>query len=115
MTLGMYLLSLEEGEEVTVWDKDYDVEMYFYATRDASDSWDNSMIELSKMLKVQDVYDRGVVVNLSEVIENHIENLKKAKLFYDYDIDLIMEDIESIISGNVSEKWMEKFVNALKE
>ena len=53
-------------------------------------------------------------VNLSEVIESHIDNLKKEDLFNDCDIDAIMYDMDYIIAGYVSENWMIKFVNALK-
>ena len=43
-----------------------------------------------------------------------MDNIKKADLFGDYDIDEIMENLNYIIAGNVSEKWMCKFVEALK-
>ena len=115
MTLYDYLSLMEEGYELTVWDKDYDIESYFYNVIDAEDLWDNSMIELSKLLNVEEIHNNGVIVNLSKVIENHLEDLSKANLFIKCDIDLIMDDIERIISGYVSEEWMETFVNVLKE
>lgn len=118
MTLHDYLSFMEEGDELTVWDTDYITESYFYAHKHAEDSWDNSMIELSKLLTVKKIDNHGgVEVNLSEVIENHLENLKKADLFAykDIDTDYIMEDIDMILAGNVSESWLEKFVKALGE
>ena len=114
MKLYDYLALMGEGIELTVWDRDYDTESYFYGGTKAEDSWEKSMIELSKLLTVEAIHPNGVTVNLSEVIENHIKYLEKSELFIECDIDLIMEDIEAIISGNVSEDWMETFINVLK-
>ena len=114
MTLYDYLSPMEEGYELTVWDKDYDIETYFYNTVDMEDLWDKSMIELSKLLEIEEVCNNGVVVNLSKLIESRLKYLNKSNLFIECDIDLIMDDIESIISGNVSEEWLEIFVNVLK-
>lgn len=114
MTLYEYIKQTEDWE-VTVWDKDYDIEVYFYKNDDEEDldSWDNSMEKFSKLLVVDNISSRGVTVNMSELIESKMENLKKAKLFIRTDIDSIMDDIEAIISGNVSETWLENFVSAL--
>ena len=114
MKLYDYIQQTEDWEN-TVFDKDYDIEVYFYKNDDDDelDSWDKSMEKLSKLLTVDEISKRGVIVNLSELIESKIGNLKEAKLFYRTDIDSIMDSIESVISGNVSEAWMEKFVNAL--
>ena len=113
MTLYDYIKQTEDWE-VTVFDKDYDIEIYFYKNDDEElDSWDKSMEKLSMLLTVDNISEYGVTVNLAEVIEKHLKDLKKAKLFIYCDIDSIMDDIESIISGNVSEKWMERFVNTL--
>ena len=116
ITLYDYLKSCEVGTEVTVWDKDYDIESYFYSEDETEnlDSWDNSMMELAKLLKVEEQYNNGVVVNLAEVIENKLEDLDKADLFIECDIDSIMDDIMSILSGYVSENWLKKFVEVLK-
>ena len=115
MTLYDYLKTMYEGYELTVWDADYDMETYFYKDTDESeDPWNKAIVELSKMLTVTKVGKRGVYVNLSEVVESHIDNLKKEDLFNDCDIDAIMYDMDSILAGYVSENWMIKFVNALK-
>lgn len=114
MTLYDYLSLMEDGYELTVWDEDYDIESYFYNVINVEDSWDKSMIELSKLLNVKEIRNNGVVVNLSKIIEDNLENLSKSNLFIECDIDLIMDDIENIISGYVDEKWMEIFVDALK-
>lgn len=53
-----------------------------------------------------------MVVNLSEIIEMKLPELKKADLLQANDK---MDDIDSILAGNVSEKWLEKFVNVLSE
>lgn len=114
MTLYDYIKQTEDWE-TTVFDKDYDIEVYFYKNDEDEelDSWDESMEKLSKLLMVDEISKNGVIVNLSELIESKMENLKEAELFRVVDIDWIMDDIEAIISGNVSEEWMEEFVNAL--
>ena len=113
MTLYDYIKQTKDWE-TTVFDKDYDIEVYFYKNEDGElDRWDKSMEKLSKLLIIDNISKNGVTVNLAEVIENKLENLKKVDLFKVVDIDLIMYDIEAIISGNVSDIWMEDFVNAL--
>lgn len=113
MTLYDYIKQTEDWE-VTVFDKDYDIEVYFYKNEDEDmDSWDESMERLSKLLTVDSFSECGVTVNLSEVIESKLKNLRKAELFRRTNIDAIMNDVESIISGYVSEEWIEEFVNAL--
>lgn len=113
MKLYEYLDLMPEGEELTVWDKDYDMETYFYRGK-TDDKWDKVMSDLSKLLTVEEIRNNGVTVNLSEIIENKIEKLDKADLFIRCDIDSIMNDIDNILAGNVSEKWMEQFITVLK-
>ena len=113
MKLYEYLDLMSEGEELTVWDKDYDMETYFYGGK-PDDKWDKAMSDLSKLLTIEEIRNNGVIVNLSEIIENKLENLNKADLFIRCDIDSIMDDIDNILAGNVSENWMEQFVAALK-
>lgn len=115
MTLYEYLSLVEYNEEITVWDKGYYVEMYFYGGIEERDKWwDKSISELSKLLTITTIHPTGVTVNYSEVIEKHLEDLKRANLFDVTETDYIMDIIESIMSGNVSEEWMKKFVNILK-
>ena len=113
MTLYDYLNLMPEGEELTVWDKDYDMETYFYGGK-PDDAWDKAMSDLSQLLTITEIRSGGVIVNLSEVIENNMDKLEKADLFTDYDIDIIMAEMERDIAGNVSESWMQKFVDVLK-
>ena len=114
MKLYELLSLMEDGSELTVWDQDYDIEVYFYAEHNPTDEWDKALMELSKLLTVTKFGNNGVTVNLSEVIENHLEELEKANLFRVCDIDEIMDDAMSIFSGYVSEEWLEKFVKILK-
>lgn len=115
MTLYEYMEKLEEGTEVAVVDNDYDVETYFYNDMDYEDEWDKSMIALSKILTISEVIDEErVSVNMSELIEKHIDELKQAGLFIRCTLDEIMYDIEQILSGYVSEEWLKKFVDILK-
>ena len=113
MKLYEYLNLMPEGEELTVWDKDYDMETYFYGGKPA-DTWSKVIFDLSKLLTITEIRTGGVIVNLSEVIENNIDKLERTDLFTDYDIDIIMAEMERDIAGNVSESWMEQFVDALK-
>ena len=113
MTLYEYLKSTEEGTEVTVWDEVYDMESYFYNDEDLKDKWQTAMLNLAKKLEVVKVHNKGVEVNLSEVIELNIENLKETNLFKICTVDAIMDNIMIILSGYVSEEWMEKFVETL--
>ena len=113
MKLYEYLDLMPEGEELTVWDRDYDMETYLYGGK-PDDKWDKAMTDLSKLLTVEEIRNNGVTVNLSEIIENKLDNLDKSELFIRCDIDSIMDDIDNILAGNVSENWMEQFVAALK-
>lgn len=113
MKLYDYLITLEEGTELTVWDKDYDIESYFYNDEADDDEWQTSMLDLAKLLDVTEVKERGVIVNISEVIENKINELKEADLFRKCTVDAIIDSIEGILSGYVSEEWFKKFVDVL--
>lgn len=112
MKLYDYLVTLEEGTELTVWDKEYDIESYFY-NDEADDDWQTSMLELAKLLDVTEVKERGVVINLSEVIENKINELKEANLFLRCTTNRIMDSMEGILAGGVSEEWFKEFVGIL--
>ena len=115
MKLYDYLITLEEGTELTVWDEDYDIESYFYndEPEDEDDDWQTSMLELAKLLDVTEVKERGVIVNLSEVIEKKLDELKEANLFRRCTVDSIMDSMEGILAGYVSEEWLKKFVDVL--
>lgn len=113
MKLSEYLNIMPEGEEVTVWDEEYDVETYFYANI-PNFKWNDIMNSLAELITIKEIRDFGVVVNLSEVINNKISNLKRSDLFRICNIDYIMEDINGILAGNVSEEWLENFVAALR-
>lgn len=109
MTLYEYVKQSSDWEN-TVFDKDYDLEVYFY--KDEEDRWDKAMAELAKLLTVTEIGKHGVTVNLSEIIEKKIDKLDK--LFISTDIDDIMYDMDNILAGNVPESWLEKFVEELR-
>ena len=113
MKLCEYLDLMPDNGELSVCDKDYFVEAYFYGGK-PSDKWGALMGELAKQLTILRIHRTGVTVNLSEIIEKHMDKLEEMDLFTNYDIDSIMENIESILAGNVSEDWMEQFIAALK-
>ena len=112
MNLYDYLQKTTDWE-ITVWDNDYDVETYFYKT-DEKDDWNKAMNKLAKLLTVSEISKNGITVNLSEVIEKKIPQLKEAELFIRCDIDAIMDGINAILAGNVSERWLTEFVEILR-
>ena len=111
MTLYEYLQTYD-NDELTVFDADYDMETYFYKEL-SGDEWDNAMRDLSKLLEVVSTSEYGVTVNLSRLIESKIDKLDD--LFNVCDIDDIMGSMDLILAGNVSERWLTRFVTALKE
>ena len=115
MTLYDYLNLMPENEELTVWDKDYDIETYFYSDRTKIDRWQKALLDLAKLLTVTEIRTNGVIVNLAEVIENNITKLDKADLFIYCDIDSIMDDMDNILAGYVSESWLEIFVKTMSK
>lgn len=104
-----------EDEELVVFDKYYDMETYFYYKENPTDAWDKAMEKLAKNLEVTKIVPSGVEVNLSDAIIAHMKQLEKADLFYDYDIDSIMENMMEILAGNVTESWLVKFADALAD
>ncbi len=115
--MKLFDLIISSDDEITVWDENYDIESYFYgikSSRHDMDKWDKAMTELSKLLDIVSTSGRGVTVNLSALIEKNIRKLDKAKLFTRCTVDDIMDDIMAIFSGNVSEDWLQEFVDVLK-
>ena len=112
MKLYDYITLMPEGEELTVWDKEYDMETYFYGGK-PDDRWSKAMSDLSKLLTIVKINSRGVTVNLSDVIEKHIDKLAALEVFEDCDTEIIMDNIEYVLSGNVDESTFEKIVDAL--
>ena len=53
MTLHDYISLMPEGEELTVWDRDYDIEVYFYGGKpDKNDKWEIAIDKLSHLLTI---------------------------------------------------------------
>lgn len=114
MKLYDYLSLMTKDDELTVWDKDYDIEIYFYNSyNNDGDKWDEAIRELSKILTIVQIKRNGVIVDLADVIEKKIDKL--AGLFISCNIDNIMDDIPNIMAGYVSEKWMCEFIDILVE
>lgn len=112
MTLYEYLQNTSDWQ-TTVWDKDYDIETYFYTENKTV--WDKAMNNLAKLLTISTFSKNGLTVNLTEVIQNKLSALEETDLFHVCEIDLIMHDIEPILSGNVSEEWLAEFVDVLSK
>lgn len=98
-----------DGSEITVWDKDYDMETYFSLCN--GDAWDKAMMDLASMVQVVEKRSDGVIVDFTGLIEPKVDNLKD--LFIECDIDAIMCELDLILAGNVGEKWFIKFVEIL--
>lgn len=115
MTLHEYLQNTSDWE-ITVWDKDYDMETYFYKADNENklDAWDKAMYEFAKLLTITNFSSDGVTVNMSDVIEKKLPELDKADLFIRCNITAIMDDIDNILAGYVSEEWLTEFVNVLR-
>lgn len=122
MTLYDYISNYPDPDkdEFAVIDNVYDVETYFYEDiLHPQDDWDKAMATIAKKLTVirelpstESGYDYDkVIVNLSEVIEKALPYTKE--LFIDNEIDPIMDDIENILSGCVSERWLMDFAKVL--
>lgn len=111
MTLLDYIKTTPEGDEITVWDNDWDMETYFYNQTD--DAWDMAMMDLADKLTVLNVKNGGVIVDLYDLIERNADALAESGLFIDTDVDAIMEDMENILAGYVSEDWLARFVDCL--
>lgn len=120
-TLYDYLNNPTIDEEVTVWDDEYDMEVYFepITNYDKLDLWDNNMIELAKKLNVLEEKpatehkNPRVTVDFAELIKRNINNGVFKQLFVNNEIDEIMCDMENIMAGNVSEAWFDAFVKSL--
>ena len=103
-------------DEVTVLDNVYDIEFYMYRPDADADDWDKACVKLAKLLEVDEVCANGaVVVKFTELVESHLEELKKADLFIRCNIDDIMCDMHMIMAGYVSEDWLTKFVDVLSK
>lgn len=124
MTLLEYMNQHPE-EEIAVHDKDYEMESYFYGDDPtmSKDDWDKAKDKLASLLEVEEIeteppggglYVAGVTVNLSEVIERNLEALKETELFIVPELDNIMDDMQNILSGHVSEEWMTEFASCLE-
>lgn len=112
MTLHEYLKQTSDWE-ITVWDKDYDIETYFY--KEDGVAWEKAMNDFAKLLTITSIGNGGVTVNMAEVIESKLPELKKSDLFIRCNIDAIMYDIENILAGYVSEEWFTEFVGVLNK
>ncbi len=114
MTLYEYLKSREDGAEITVCDKDYDMESYFYNDV-PDDEWSLAMEDLSKLVFVTNIIEDNIVeVDFSGLIEQKLDSIKKTDLFIKDEVNTIMGCLHEVLSGYVSEKWLRKFVEALK-
>lgn len=123
MTLKEYIASRPDNEdyaEFTVFDKDYDVEVYFYHP-DMTEPWDIAMDRIASKLSVIEYTEEDlmhnnpqVTVDLSDLIERNINNGTFEKLFIRNTVDDIMNDIHAIFAGHVSEEWLTEFADSLK-
>ncbi len=116
--MTLYDVLERTDKEVTVWDKDYDIEVYFYGIKDQQvpmDEWDKAKLELAKLLDVVEISWGSVEVNLAEVIERKMSEIKEADSFLtECDVGDIISILANILTGCVSDKWHAKFAEVLK-
>lgn len=121
ISLYDYLEHCETGIEIPVEDKIYSISIYFHGNIEIDESnsiFKKYIVELTKLLTVEKICAKGIiVVNLSDIIENHIKQIKESDLFVngDCDTDSIMDMIHSIVSGYTPEEWFVKFIEILKQ
>lgn len=118
MTLKDFIYRYEPGTEITVLDKEYDIECYFYTPDEKDnllDKWDVNIIKLAEMLEVIQQNKELCVVDFGKIIRPALKKLKKSGLFCRATENAIMDTLHSIISGYVSDEWLEKFVTILCE
>ena len=110
-------LEMTDGQEITVLDKDYDIEFYVEKEEPSkTDDWGRAMLDICKCLEIVKVCKNDTVeTNLADVIEKNLDALDKADLFIDCDADSIMDDMDNILAGYVSESWLVKFSKVLME
>lgn len=113
MTLCSYMSLVKDEEEIAVRDSEYDMEAYFYGGK-PDDKWSEEMKNFSKKLSIKEIKKNGIVVNLSKVIERSLNEIQKTDLFNQNDLDSIMDSMEFVLSGGVSEYWLGEFVKCLK-
>ena len=106
--------------EFTVFDTDYDIEIYFYNPSDPEnpDEWETAMLEIAKLLPINNSVEpdiNEIIVDLGQLIMCHLETIKKTDLFSTNNIDEIVESMPNILAGNVSQEWIDEFINVLKE
>lgn len=119
-TLYEYMMKHSDEFEFTVFDTDYDIETYFYNPSDPEnpDEWETAMLEIAKLLPINNSVEPDIdeiIVDLGQLIMCHLETIKKTDLFSTNNIDEIVESMPSILAGNVSQEWMNKFIDVLKE
>ena len=118
------LMNETHGKEITVHDTNYDMEAYFYGRSDwePEKEWqeeNKAKQTLSSLLDIEDLdidtdkENITATVNLSGLIERNLDKLEQEDLFINPDINAIMDDMQNILTGYVSEEWFEKFANAL--
>lgn len=119
MTLKDFICARPDEDEFTVYDKDYDTEVYFYHP-DMNEKWDIAMDKIAGLLTVVDYKEATetdnpeVTVDLSALIERNISNGVFKDLFIHNNLDAIMDDIHNIFAGYVSEEWLTDFAESLR-
>lgn len=115
MTLKEFMDEHPKVDEFTVWDEEYDIEMYFYAYGDdLKDRWETAMVKIAEHLEVvEEDGDDKVTVDLCSLIQRNLNNGVFEELFIHNDVDSIMEHIAEIFSGRVSDRWINEFADSL--
>lgn len=71
------------------------------------------MLKLARLLTVIESDGNHVTVNFSNLIVKKLDKLEAANLFIRCNTNAIMNDIDNILAGYVSEEWLTRFVKVL--
>ena len=118
MTVAEYARNTHrEGEEITCVDSIYDTEWYAYVDDETMyDDFDYGCQMIWEHLDIVGIVDNDsgvVMVDMTSVIKEHMDELKEAELFKTYRVSDIVPSMNEIFSGYVSENWMMKFAKII--
>lgn len=104
MKLSEYLVHCKDGAEVTVFDKEYDMETYFY-NDPIEEDFDKAVSLIAQCVDVVELYENdGVTVDFWGVIEKARQALIDSGFYPEgSSTEYLMNDVAPILAGNLSE------------
>ncbi len=106
------------ANEITVYDKNYAVAISFHGIKNETRPLDKLYeveMDLAKLIDVVEFFEGDLTVNLGEVIESKMQEIKEKNLFFtECNVDDIISIIDGVLARGVSYKLLAKFVGVLK-